>query len=95
MWVEEGRRMFRETRGRGARVTLLKEETVAPRKRCSAGDERGAEGEEVEEDGEAVAVMSVTGWGTRRMRDRRCVASVSSGGVSVAGVGIGVDVRAA
>jgi len=35
VWVEEGRRMFRETRGRGWRVTLLKEETVAPRKRCS------------------------------------------------------------
>lgn len=57
--------MFRETRGRGARVTLLKEETVAPRKRCSGGEEGGAEAEEGKEEGkeegEAVAVMSVTG----------------------------------
>jgi len=67
-------------------VTLLKEETVAPRKRCSA---------EVECEVEAVAVMSVTGCGTRRIRVRRCVASVSSGGVSGAGEGVGMDVCAA
>jgi len=72
----------------------LKEETVAPRKRCSDGDEGGAEVEEGEEEGEAVAVMSVTGCGTRRMRVRRCVASVSSCGASAPGDGAVVDTRA-
>ena len=44
---------------------------------------------------EAVAVMSVTGCGTRRMRVRRCVASVSSFGASGTGGGAVVDTRVA
>lgn len=62
-----------EIRGVGASVTVLKEETVAPRKSDSGG-ESGCVGDV----GGWLEVIRVTGWGTRRIRSRKWVDSVSS-----------------
>lgn len=66
--------MFREIRGVGWRVTELKEETVAARKRDSSGSEV------LEVEGGWEEVMRVTGWGTWRIRCRRWEERVSSCG---------------
>lgn len=60
--------MLSETSGTGERETVLKEETVAPRK-VDSGVVVLDEGRE--------AVMRVTGCGTRRMRARRGTERVS------------------
>ena len=57
--VSDGRRTLKDITGCGVKVTVLKEETVMPRKAVVS---EGAEG--------SVAVIIATGYGTRRMRRR-------------------------